>query len=906
MSQRGLEALLRPESIAVVGASNKPGRAGYLMMRNLLDSGFNGPVLPVTPAYRAVCGVLTWRDVISLPMSPDLAILCTHADRNLALLEQLGERGCKTVIVLSSQPQQFAELKACAQRFLMRLLGPNSLGILAPWQRLNASFSPVPILPGKLAFISQSAAVANTILDWAQQRAVGFSYFISLGDSLDIDVDDLLDFLARDSKTSAILLYLEHISDARRFLSASRSASRNKPILVIKSGRSVKAQQLLNSPLSLDAAYDAAIQRAGLLRVQDTHELFSAVETLSHMRPLKGERLLIISNGAAPAAMALDQLLSRNGKLAELGEETCRALSAVLPGTISALNPLDLHDDATPQLYQAVMTTLLDSTDFDALLVIHAPSAAAHGTVTASHLIEAVRKHPRGKYVTLLTNWCGEFSSQEARKLFTEAGIPTYRTPEGTVTAFMHMVEYRRNQKQLKETPALPADLEQNTDEAHRLIARTLAEGTTQLDTHEVRAILQAYGMNVLPTWIASDSAEAVNIASQVGYPVALKLRSPDIPHNSEVQGVMLYLRTASEVEQAANAIFDRARQAFPQARIQGLLVQTMANRPGSQELRVVVEQDPVFGPLIMLAEGSSNWQPERQAVVALPPLNMTLARYQVVQALKSGKIRGRNALHPLDISALSQLLVNVSNLIIDCPEIERLDIHPLLVSGSELSLLDVSMQLSTQTADAPSRLAIRPYPRELEERVVLKDGSQALFRPILPEDEPLLKAFILKVTKEDLYYRYFNEINEFTHEDLANMTQIDYDREMAFVAIHTVNDKNEIIGVTRAVSDPDNIDAEFSVLVRSDLKGLGLGRRLLDKMINYAAEHGLQRLTGITMPNNQGMITLARKLGFDVDIQIQDGIVNLSLVLIKNRITLQKTVSLSHEQAKDAHIGED
>ncbi|RJT10132.1 bifunctional acetate--CoA ligase family protein/GNAT family N-acetyltransferase [Rahnella inusitata] len=906
MSQRGLEALLRPESIAVVGASNKPGRAGYLMMRNLLDSGFNGPVLPVTPAYRAVCGVLTWRDVISLPMSPDLAILCTHADRNLALLEQLGERGCKTVIVLSSQPQQFAELKACAQRFSMRLLGPNSLGILAPWQRLNASFSPVPILPGKLAFISQSAAVANTILDWAQQRAVGFSYFISLGDSLDIDFDDLLDFLARDSKTSAILLYLEHISDARRFLSASRSASRNKPILVIKSGRSVKAQQLLNSPLSLDAAYDAAIQRAGLLRVQDTHELFSAVETLSHMRPLKGERLLIISNGAAPAAMALDQLLSRNGKLAELGEETCRALSAVLPGTISALNPLDLHDDATPQLYQAVMTTLLDSTDFDALLVIHAPSAAAHGTVTASHLIEAVRKHPRGKYVTLLTNWCGEFSSQEARKLFTEAGIPTYRTPEGTVTAFMHMVEYRRNQKQLKETPALPADLEQNTDEAHRLIARTLAEGTTQLDTHEVRAILQAYGMNVLPTWIASDSAEAVNIASQVGYPVALKLRSPDIPHNSEVQGVMLYLRTASEVEQAANAIFDRARQAFPQARIQGLLVQTMANRPGSQELRVVVEQDPVFGPLIMLAEGSSDWQPERQAVVALPPLNMTLARYQVVQALKSGKIRGRNALHPLDISALSQLLVNVSNLIIDCPEIERLDIHPLLVSGSELSLLDVSMQLSAQTADAPSRLAIRPYPRELEERVVLKDGSQALFRPILPEDEPLLKAFILKVTKEDLYYRYFNEINEFTHEDLANMTQIDYDREMAFVAIHTVNDKNEIIGVTRAVSDPDNIDAEFSVLVRSDLKGLGLGRRLLDKMINYAAEHGLQRLTGITMPNNQGMITLARKLGFDVDIQIQDGIVNLSLVLKKNRITLQKTVSLSHEQAKDAHIGED
>lgn len=906
MSQRGLEALLRPESIAVVGASNKPGRAGYLMMRNLLDSSFNGPVLPVTPAYRAVCGVLTWQDVASLPMSPDLAILCTHADRNMALLEQLGERGCKTVIVLSSQPDQFAELKACAQRFSMRLLGPNSLGILAPWQKLNASFSPVPILPGKLAFISQSAAVANTILDWAQQRAVGFSYFVSLGDSLDIDVDDLLDFLARDTKTSAILLYLEHISDARRFLSASRSASRNKPILVIKSGRSGQAQQLLNSPLSLDAAYDAAIQRAGLLRVQDTHELFSAVETLSHMRPLRGERLLIISNGAAPAAMALDQLLLRNGKLPKLGNETSKALTGILPKNITASNPLDLHDDATPQLYQSVIMALLDSTDYDALLVIHAPSAAAHGTVTASGVIDVVRKHPRGKYITLLTNWCGEFSSQEARKLFSTAVIPTYRTPEGAVTAFMHMVEYRRNQKQLKETPALPADLEQNTDQAHKLIAQTLAEGTTQLDTHEVRAILQAYGMNVLPTWIASDSAEAVNIASQIGYPVALKLRSPDIPHNSEVQGVMLYLRTASEVEQAANAIFDRAREAFPQARILGLLVQTMANRPGSQELRVVVEQDPVFGPLIMLAEGGTDWRPERQAAVSLPPLNMTLARYQVVQALKSGKIRGRNALHPLDIPALSQLLVNVSNLIIDCPEIERLDIHPLLVSGNELSLLDVSMQLSAHSAGTPSRLAIRPYPRELEEHVILKNGLPALFRPILPEDEPLLKAFILKVTKEDLYYRYFSEINEFTHEDLANMTQIDYDREMAFVAVRTENEESEIIGVTRTVSDPDNIDAEFSVLVRSDLKGLGLGRRLLDKMIDYAAEHGLQRLTGITMPNNRGMITLAKKLGFDVDIQIQDSIVNLSLALEKRRNSQQKTVSLSDEQAKDAHMRQD
>ncbi|MCL2896031.1 bifunctional acetate--CoA ligase family protein/GNAT family N-acetyltransferase [Brenneria tiliae] len=880
MSQRGLEALLRPKSIAVLGASEKAGRAGFLMMRNLLDGNFSGPVLPVTPQYRAVCGVLAYPNVASLPMTPDLAVICTNAERNLPLLEALGQRGCKTVIVLSAPPAQFSELKACAMRYHMRLLGPNSLGLLAPWQGLNASFSPVPIMKGKLAFISQSAAVSNTILDWAQQRGIGFSYFIALGDSLDIDVDDLLDFLARDGKTSAILLHLEHIGDARRFLSAARSASRNKPILVIKSGRSRQAQQLLSGQhQGLDAAYDAAIQRAGLLRVHDTHELFSAVETLSHLRPLRGERLLLVSNGASPAALALDQLLSRQGKLAELSETTRQALRDKLPPHVAIGNPLNLREDATTACYLAAVSVLLDSQDVDALLIIYAPSAAAPGTASAAQLITLFQQHPRGKRITLLTNWCGEFSSQEARRLFNEADIPTYRTPEGAVTAFMHIVEYRRNQKQLMETPALPQNLTANASQAHKLIHQALADGVTQLDTHEVQPILQAYGLNTLPTWIANDSTEAVYIAEQIGYPVAIKLRSPDIPHKSEVQGVMLYLRTAREVQQATDAVLDRVKQTYPRARIHGVLVQCMANRAGAQELRIAVEQDPVFGPLIMLGEGGVEWR-EKQAAVALPPLNMTLARYLVLQAVKGGKIRGRSALRPLDIPALSRLLVQVSNLVLDCPEISRLDIHPLLASADEFTLLDVTLQLAPFSGDPQSRLAIRPYPQELEETVVLKDRSTCLFRPILPEDEPLLSKFIAKVTKEDLYYRYFSEINEFNHEDLANMTQIDYDREMAFVAIRQSEDGAEIIGVTRAISDPDNTSAEFAVLVRSDLKGLGLGRLLLEKLIGYARLHGLGQLNGITMPHNQGMITLARKLGFKVDVQLEEGIVTLEFPL--------------------------
>ena len=880
MSQRGLEALLRPKSIAVIGASMKPDRAGFLMMRNLLAGGFAGPVLPVTPAWKAVQGVLAWPDVASLPFTPDLAVLCTHAKRNLSLLEALGQKGCKTCIILSAPPEQYADLLACASRFQMRLLGPNSLGLLAPWQGLNASFSPVPIARGKLAFISQSAAVSNTILDWAQQREMGFSYFIALGDSLDIDVDELLDFLARDSKTSAILLYLEHLSDARRFVSAARSASRNKPILVIKSGRSPAAQRLLHVNAGMDPAWDAAIQRAGLLRVQDTHELFSAVETLSHMRPLRGERLMIISNGAAPAALALDELWLRNGKLATLGEETLSRLREALPGSVVADNPLDLRDDASSERYITALNILLDSTDYDALLVIHSPSAVAPGSESALALIDALKKHPRGKYVTVLTNWCGEFSSQEARRLFSEAGLPTYRTPEGTITAFMHMVEYRRNQKQLRETPALPSNLTADTAEAHKLLQQAIDEGATTLDTHEVQPVLRAYGLQTLPTWIASDSAEAVHIAGQIGYPVALKLRSPDIPHKSEVQGVMLYLRTAAEVQQAAEAIIDRVRMRWPQARVHGLQVQSMANRAGAQELRVVVEQDPVFGPLIMLGEGGVEWRAQDQAAVALPPLNMNLARYLVIQAIKNKKIRGRSGLQPLDVIGLSQFLVRVSNLIVDCPEIQRLDIHPLLASAGEFTALDVTLTLAPFSGSSESRLAIRPYPQHLEESVTLKNGDACLFRPILPEDEPALQRFIARVTKEDLYYRYFSEINEFTHEDLANMTQIDYDREMAIVAVRRTDDGEEILGVTRAISDPDNVDAEFAVLVRSDLKGLGLGRRLLEKLIGYTRDHGLMRLNGITMPNNRGMVTLARKLGFTVDIQLEDGIVSLTLPL--------------------------
>ncbi|WP_341259593.1 bifunctional acetate--CoA ligase family protein/GNAT family N-acetyltransferase [Morganella morganii] len=877
MSQRGLEALLRPQSIAVIGASEKPNRAGSWMMSNLLSGGFAGPVLPVTPSRRSVQGVLAYPSVADLPLVPDLAIICTHPKRNIALLNELGELGCRAVIILSAPASQTAELKQTCQHYNIRLLGPNSLGLLAPWQGLNASFSLVPVLKGKLAFISQSAAVSNTILDWAQQRETGFSYFIALGSSADIDIDDMLDFLARDSKTSAILLYLEHIHDARRFMSAARSASRNKPILVVKSGRTQRTQLLVGETPSLDIAYDAAIQRAGLLRVQDTHEMFSAVETLTFMKPLRGERLAIMSNGAAPAAMALDELFRRRGKIAGLSDESSTALAAVLPDDFVISNPLDLRDDATVDRYIATLNILLGSHDHDALLILHSPSAIAPGKETAARIIAAIAQHPRSRWLTIFTNWSGEYSSQEARRLFGEAGIPTYRTPEGAVTAFMHMVEFRRNQKQLAETPALSEGLTANRQQAHHCIDSALRRQHTVLDTYEVEPVLDAYGLNILPTWIAHSADDAVTIAGTLGYPVALKLRSPDIAHKSDVQGVMLYLRDKQEVATSAAAIIDRVTQNFPDAQIDGLIVQSMANRAGAQELRIAVTQDAVFGPVIMLGDASRPWDDESPAAVALPPLNMALARYLVIHAIKNNKLAAGSALNPLDIAGLSRVLVQVSNLIIDCPQVVTLDLHPLLASGTEFTVLDATMTLAPAAGDGRQRLAIRPYPAELEENFQLKDGAVVHVRPILPEDEPLLKAFIDRVTKEDLYYRYFSEISEFTHDDLAKMTQIDYDREMAFVA---VDSGGQIIGVARAMSDPDNREAEFAVLVRSDMKGNTLGYQLMCKLLAYTKSRGILLLTAITMPENRNMIQLAKKLGFTVETQFEDGIVNLTLHL--------------------------
>ncbi|MEZ8824341.1 bifunctional acetate--CoA ligase family protein/GNAT family N-acetyltransferase [Vibrio amylolyticus] len=887
-----LDQLLKPKSVAVIGASIKDRRAGNIVMKNLLLGGFEGAIMPVSPKYPSVCGVLAYKTIDALPITPDIAILCTHASRNVALVSELAEKGVSTAIILSSDMAEEGEdtiqsrCLAIARRANMRILGPNSLGIMLPWLKFNGSFSPITALPGKIAFISQSAAVCTTILDWANDKNIGFSAFVSLGNAVDIDFAELLDRLSMDSHTEAILLYVDTIKDARRFMSAARAASRNRRILVLKGGRTAggrkAAMRHTGGDDTLDIIYDSAIRRTGMLRVKNTHELFAAVETLTHSVPLRGERLAIITNGGGPAIMAVDTLLERGGKLAKLDSEIKDKLDSVLPPSWSRSNPIDMVGDADHERYISTLNVLMDSNVADAILIMHSPSPVSLSEQTAQKIVEAIKAHPKHSQFNILTNWSGEQTAKAARHVFTEAGIPTYRTPESAVVAFMHLVEYRRNQKQLMETPTSSEPVHiAELNQAKEWIKRKLEDkNLTTLDTHQIGEFLKYFNFDVLPTWIASDAVEAVHVAEKIGYPVAVKLRSPDIAHKSDVHGVMLNLRNSVEVANAAQAILDRTKLSYPAANVHGLLVQGMGKLAGGEEIRIKVKTDSTFGPVILLGQGGSEWDESIDAAAALPPLNMTLARYLIVRAIKGGKIRPQKLPEPMNIEGLSEFLVRLSQMVVDCPEVDTLDIHPVLANGSEFTVLDADLVLKSYHSDAHQRLAIRPYPVEMEEALTLRDNTNILLRPILPEDEPLHAEFIHNVSKEDLYKRFFTDVGEFNHEALANFTQIDYDREMAFVAVSNTDGNPSIIGVSRALINPQNSDAEFAILIRSDLKGNGLGKLLMNKIIRYCKDKGTDQISGMTMPTNRGMLTLAQKLGFEVDVQFADGTADMVLRL--------------------------
>ncbi|HSC08019.1 MAG TPA: bifunctional acetate--CoA ligase family protein/GNAT family N-acetyltransferase, partial [Steroidobacteraceae bacterium] len=727
------------------------------------------------------------------------------------------------------------------------------------------SFAHTDALAGDLAFVAQSGALTTALLDWAHLRRIGFSHFISLGNSLDVDFGDLLDYLGEDPHTRAILLYVEAVTSARKFMSAARAAARNKPVLAVKAGRVHEGARAATSHTGAlagsDDVYDAAFRRAGMLRVRTTRELFDAVETLARMKPLAGERLAIVSNGGGPAVMATDALMEGGGTLAALGPATLQRLDQALPANWSHGNPIDIVGDAPRERYVAALEAALADPGVDAVLLIHAPTAI----VAATRIARACEPLLSGTRQPILTCWMGGESVRRAQAICAAAGAPTYTTPEEAVGGFLQVVQFDRNQRQLLEAPAsIPESFQPKPELARSLLASVLAQGRTQLAEHEAKQLLAAYGIPVVDTRVARDLMELRRIADELGYPVALKILSPDLVHKSDVGGVALDIATAAELETAAEGMLARCRHERPAARLQGFTVQPMIRRDHAVELIAGIVVDATFGPIVLFGQGGVAVEVLRDRAVALPPLNLTLARELISRTRVHRLLMGFRNRPPVDSQALALALVQVAQLAVDCAEIAELDINPLLAYEHGVLALDARVTLKPTSLRSVERLAIRPYPKELEEYLEF-EGRRVLLRPIRPEDQPQHSAFLARVSPEDLRTRFFRAIRAVSGRDLASLTQIDYERAMAFIAEvrDATTGANETLGVARAHADPDNIEAEFAILVRSDLKARGLGSALLSKLVHYCEERGIQRIVGEVLADNSRMLHLAKHCGF-------------------------------------------
>lgn len=898
MSIRNLRPLFAPRSVALIGASERPGSLGATLLANLAAGGFRGAVYPVNPKYTELGGQPVFAGVAELPATPDLAIVCTPPATIPAIIRQLGEKGTRAAIVLSAGLAQARDERGrslkqamldAAHPYLLRILGPNSAGLLSPALGLNASVAHSGALSGRIAFVSQSGALMTGVLDRARSRGIGFSHFIALGDSSDVDLGDVLDYLANDGATGSILLYVDELRYARKFMSAARAAARSKPVLVLKAGRSAhggqgpgfgsRAAATESGALAGgDDVFDAAIRRAGMLRVFTTEELFAAVETLAHAKPLHGERLAILANGFGPGVLAADALVCGAGNLATLTPDTIERLGAVLPAAGSGANPVNLLGDAEPGRYRQALGILLQDKGTDAVLLIHSPNA----NVDSAEIARAIAPLARASSRNVLTCWLGGDSVAAAREIASGAGMPTFDTPEDAVAGFLQIVHYRRNQNLLMQVPpSISSTLASGRATARALVREALQAGRHLLSDPETKAILRAYGMALVETRRAPDVDAAVAAAKSIGFPVAVKILSPDVMHKSDVGGVALDLDSEQAVRSAANRVRRHLAELRPEARFEGFSVQAMARRPEGQELILGVATDPVFGPVILFGQGGIAVEVADDHAVGLPPLNAVLARDLVDRTRVARLLAGYRNRPPADMDALLATLVQVSRLVCDIPELVELDINPLLVDANGAVVLDARMRLALadRSGSTLDRLAIRPYPRELEEHIDW-DGGKLLLRPVRPEDGPAHLKFFDALTPDDIRYRMFVRIRELQPSQLARFTQIDYDREMAFIATRPGADgEAETLAVGRVVADPDNVSAEFAVTVRSDLKGHGLGKILMRKLIDYCRSRGTREIVGEVLPQNSRMIGLVKKLGFTVT-PGEEGVRKLRLVL--------------------------
>jgi acetyltransferase len=897
MSTYRLKNLLAPRSLALVGASPRHGSVGGSILRNIRDAKFKGEFGLVNNHYAEIDGVATVGSLSQLPFVPELVVITTPAAAVAGLIAEAGKLGSAGAVIIPAglghgQGSLAEAAERAARKYGMRLIGPNCLGIMMPGANLDASFSAHMPGAGNLALISQSGAIAAGMVDWAAQRAVGFSGIVSIGDQLDVDIADLLDYFALDGRTHAILLYVEAIKDARKFMSAARAAARVKPVVVVKSGRmalGAKAAATHTGALAgSDAVYDAAFRRAGVLRVSDLRELFDCAETLGRVESPPGKRLAILTNGGGIGVLAIDRLSELGGIPAPITPETRERLNSVLPSTWSGSNPVDIVGDADSARYAAALEVLLADAANDAILVMNVQTAIAPADDIAkavTGIVKRYREARRGWAKPVLAVWVG--ADQKIGDMFSEAGIPNYPTEDDAVRGFMHLVQHREVVTILAQVPpAMPIEFSPDIEAARGIVAAALADGRQWLDAVEIKRLLEAYEIPMVPTFAAADAEQAVARASGLfaqGATVVLKIMSRDILHKSDVGGVMLNLTTPEAVRAAAGDIVARAKALRPEARIAGVIVQAMVVRPKARELILGLADDPTFGTVVVFGRGGTAVEIINDKAVALPPLDLQLARSLIERTRVSRLLRGYRDVTAVKQDAVAMVLVKIAQMAADIPDIRELDINPLLADENGVLAVDARIAVGKVGrkfgGSGPANFAVRPYPSQWHRLIEVRNGWRVSVRPIRPEDEPVLHEFLKHVTSQDLRLRFFAPMKEFTHEFIARLTQLDYARAMAFVAFDDVT--NEMVGVVRIHSDSIYENGEYAILLRSDLKGRGLGWVLMQLIIEYARSEGLKMISGDVLRENTVMLEMCRSLGFEVKTDPADpGICDVKLVL--------------------------
>ncbi|WP_407276444.1 GNAT family N-acetyltransferase [Halothiobacillus sp. DCM-1] len=900
MTSHPLHPMFNPRGVAVFGASERPGAVGTMVLANLVAAGYAGTIIPVNPKHDRVQGLPCVPNLTGVAEPVDLAVVATPASSVPDILRQCGVARVRAVVILSAGfgeggeadrtegKRLMRESLELAQQFGLRLMGPNCLGLMRPPLKLNATFSHNQALPGRLALVSQSGALVTAVLDWAEGRGLGFSAIASTGDAADLDFGDLLDYLALDPQTQGILLYIEGIKNARRFLSGLRAAARMKPVIVLKSARhaagSRAAATHTGALIGGDDVFDAALSRAGVVRVETISQWFAAAQILARNLSLRGDQLLILTNGGGPGVMATDRAADLDVPLASLAPATIAALDAQLPATWSRSNPMDIIGDATAERYEVALREALADPGVDMIVVMLTPQAMTDPTACARAVITVVQAQP-APAKPVLACWMGETLVAEARALFDQAGIPQFRSPEAAIEALSYLLAYRRNQQALLQTPAPTPTIEPGDIDGARLILATCRKaGRRVLTTRESKAILNAFRIPTTPTILARTADEVMLAAETLGFPLALKISAPALSHKTDVGGVRLNVRSVQTARQQAQDMLDTVRAKHPDAEIEGITVEKMAEVGHPRELLLGVSRDPVFGPVIAFGLGGIAVEVLRDRALALPPLNGLLIERMISQtraARMLGEFRGTP---PVDRAALTAVLLRLSELVCELPEIAAIDINPLLAGEHGVVAVDARIELTEHPprSDAYAHLAIYPYPGQVERSLTLDDGERIRVRPIRPEDAALEQAFVRGLSEEARYFRFMRMLDELTPQMLVRFTQIDYDREMALIALSPTADGGEVeVGVTRYSLSPDGESAEFALVVADAWQGRGVGSHLLQLLMDYARQRGVRRLFGEVLTRNTAMRALVARLGFVEQLhESQEDIVMVSRTL--------------------------